>query len=141
MQKQYSIVHLIENGGIIKLTSNIKLGKLGEKLAENYLRDNGYKIIEKNFRSKFGEIDLIVFKDNILSFVEVKTRKSMKYGLPVEAVNYIKQKHIYLTSEYYVLKNNVKNKEITLDVIEVYFNNEKDYKINHLKRAIEDFSY
>lgn len=123
------------------MLSNGKLGKLGEELAENYLKCNGYKIIEKNFRSRFGEIDLIAIKNNILSFIEVKTRTSIKYGLPMEAVNYTKQKHIYLTGEYYILKNSIKNKEITLDVIEVYFHNEEDYKINHLQMAIDDLPH
>lgn len=50
------------------------LGKLGEEIVAKYLKRNGYKIVEKNYKNKFGEIDLIVKKDNMLSFIEVKTR-------------------------------------------------------------------
>lgn len=115
-----------------------ELGKSGEEIVATYLKRNGYKILEKNFRCKFGEIDLIAKKKGVLSFIEVKTRKRITYGAPAEAVNYIKKKHIYKTSEYYILKNNVEKKDITLDVVEVYFYTEKDFRIIHIKRAIED---
>ncbi len=115
-----------------------ELGKSGEEIVATYLKRNGYKILEKNFRCKFGEIDLIAKKKGLLSFIEVKTRKKITYGTPAEAVNYIKKKHMYKTSEYYILKNNVDRKDITLDVVEVYFYTEKDFRIIHIKRAIED---
>lgn len=114
------------------------LGKLGEEIVAKYLKRNGYKIVEKNYKNKLGEIDLIVKKDNMLSFIEVKTRKNMNYGTPAEAVNYNKRKHIYRTAEYYIIGQNINKKDITFDVVEVYFHNEYNYRIIHIKRAIED---
>ena len=68
-----------------------KLGRRGEAIAVSFLKRQGYKIIERNYRSKLGEIDIIAReKDNIV-FVEVKTRRSDDFGLPQEAVSYRKQ--------------------------------------------------
>ena len=86
-----------------------ELGDAGEKIARLYLERNKYKIVETNFRGKQGEIDIIAKDKNELVFIEVKTRKSIKYGKPAEAVNYIKQNHIYKTAEYYIFKNKIKN--------------------------------
>lgn len=86
-----------------------ELGDTGEKIARLYLEKNNYKIIETNFRCKQGEIDIIAKDIKELVFIEVKTRKSIKYGKPVDAVNYYKKNHIYKTAEYYIFKNNIKN--------------------------------
>lgn len=81
--------------------TTVELGKEGQRRAEKFLRKLGYKIIESNFRSKFGEIDLIATKDDTLVFVEVKARASDLFGLPEEAVNSRKISHITLAGEYY----------------------------------------
>ena len=75
---------------------NQELGKIGEELAAKYLTQNKYKIIQRNFRCKFGEIDIIAYdlKNKELVFFEVKTRSNFKYGRPSEAVTKIKKKHI-----------------------------------------------
>jgi len=79
------------------------LGILGEDLAAEFLRKNGYKILERNFRSKFGEIDIIAQDKDTLVFVEVKTRWSEKFGLPEEAITPWKIKKIKKAGEYYKL--------------------------------------
>lgn len=79
------------------------LGKLGETIASEYLVDHGYTLIERNFKARYGEIDLIVSKNNILVFVEVKTRIGKKYGIPEEAVTSRKIHEVLITSEYYAL--------------------------------------
>lgn len=89
--------------------NNKVLGNAGEKIAKIYLERNKYKILETNFRCKQGEIDIIAKDKKELVFIEVKTRKSIKYGLPAEAVNQVKQKHISKTAEYYIYKNCIKN--------------------------------
>jgi len=114
---------------------NQQLGQLGEDLASNYLLQNNYKIIERNFRCKQGEIDIIA-KDNVkeeLVFIEVKTRSNFNFGRPAQSVNNIKQKHIKDAAKYYVYKNSFKNMFIRFDIIEVFV---KDYsfKINHIKQ-------
>ena len=117
--------------------SNKETGNLGETIATEYLKNNKYKIIERNFSSKEGEIDIIAKENKELVFIEVKTRKNIKYGKPIDAVNYIKQKHILKVAEYYIYKNKIKNIQIRFDVIEIYIIGNK-IKINHVKQAIEN---
>ena len=118
------------------------LGENGEDVASNYLIENGYKIIERNFNCKQGEIDIVAEEkvkyanryEEEYVFVEVKTRKNKKYGRPSEAVNLPKQKHIYKATEYYVYINKLENCNIRFDVIEVY-EKDKHFYINHLKNC------
>lgn len=119
---------------------NQLIGKTGEEIAAEYLLDIGYKIITRNFRCKQGEIDIIAKDKYELIFIEVKTRTTIKYGKPVEAVNELKQKHIEKVIKYYLYKNKVTNINIRIDVIEVYLKykqNKYAAKINHIKNAIE----
>ena len=116
-----------------------ELGKLGEELACKYLKKNNYMIIEKNFMCKQGEIDIIAQDINKkeLVFIEVKTRSNLKYGNPSDAVNKMKQKHIYKSAEYYIYKNAIKNIPVRIDVIEIYVTRSKR-KLNHIKNAVEN---
>jgi len=77
------------------------LGKFGEDLAESYLKSHGYKIIERNFRIRGGEIDIIAQDANTLVYVEVKTRSSHRFGLPEESVNYHKLRFLERASKFY----------------------------------------
>ena len=108
-----------------------EFGKMGEDIAANYLTKNNYKIIERNFRCKQGEIDIIAKERDEIVFVEVKTRSSCTYGRPSEN----KQKHITKAAKYYIYLNKLENYYIRIDVIEVYFSNNKFY-INHIKQII-----
>ena len=112
-----------------------EVGKLGEDLATKYLQGSGYTILERNFRCRQGEIDIIAKDEKDLVFIEVKTRTNLSYGNPVEAVTPIKQKHIEKATKYYLYKNKLENEYVRLDVIEVYIYEQK-YKINHLKQII-----
>jgi len=67
--------------------ANRETGRLGENLAANALREKGYRILERNFSNKFGEIDIIAKDEDVLVFVEVKTKKGEEFGLPEEMVN------------------------------------------------------
>ena len=111
------------------------LGEYGEDKACNYLLQNNYKIIERNFRCKNGEIDIIAIDidKNELVFIEVKTRVTTKFGRPVEAVNFIKQDHILKSAKYYIYKNNIKNTPIRFDVIEIFVKNSA-FETNHIKQ-------
>lgn len=80
------------------------LGTQGEDYAAQYLINKGFKIIERNFRVRGGEIDLIGLKERELHFIEVKTRKSKKFGGPYEAVDWNKQKRMSRAAQYYLLK-------------------------------------
>ena len=110
-----------------------KYGILGENLAAEYLENIGYKIIERNFLCRQGEIDIIAKDKDEYVFIEVKTRSSSCYGRPSEAINGIKKKHIVKSTKYYLYLHKLENMFIRFDVIEVYLYNHK-YKINHLKQ-------
>jgi len=115
---------------------NIELGSIGEQLASNYIKGNGYYILDCNYRTKLGELDIIAKKDNIIVFIEVKTRTSNIYGEPSEAVNYNKQKKIHRLSQQYILHRRLDQDcwIYRFDVIEVKIRDKK-YKINHIQNA------
>ena len=81
---------------------NINLGRWGEKKAVLYLTGKGYSILECNYRCRFGEIDIIAEKDEVIIFVEVKTRNSIEYGLPGEAITSLKKQHISNCLQFYL---------------------------------------
>ena len=112
-------------------------GKLGEELAAKYLENNSYKIIERNFQAKQGEIDIIALdmEKEELVFIEVKTRKSLSYGKPVDAVDESKQKHMLKTIKYYLYSRNLEDEFIRVDIIEIYLYKHR-YKVNHIKQVI-----
>jgi len=109
--------------------SKISIGNKGEELAIEYLIENNYRILEKNFRSKIGEIDIVAKINEIVVFVEVKTRSSLEYGYPYEAVGRTKKHKIAKTANSYIMMRNLKETQFRFDIIEVYFNREKN--INH----------
>ena len=111
------------------------LGTKGEDIAVKYLEKIGCQILIRNFRSYYGEIDIIAKDKNEYVFVEVKTRTSDKFGKPVEAVDNTKQKHIYNTTEYYLYCKKLENAYIRFDIIEVYKRQDKFY-VHHIKNAL-----
>jgi len=102
----------------------LRIGKTGENYAVNFLIEKKYSVIERNFRTKFGEIDIIALKNNKYFFVEVKTRIGIAKGKPYEAVNKRKLKHLRYASDIYVLKNNLKNFKLSLMVISIILTRE-----------------
>ncbi|HRW99795.1 MAG TPA: YraN family protein [Cyclobacteriaceae bacterium] len=88
------------------MTDKIKKGELGEQLAANFLTEKGYDILERNYRYKHSEIDLIVKKDNWLVFVEVKTRTSETFGYPENFVDDKKAEKILEGAEQYLFETN-----------------------------------
>ena len=112
--------------------NNIEKGKLGEEIAFKYIISKGGKVIEKNYRTKMGEVDIIAKLNGELVFVEVKSRSNINYGYPSESVNYKKKRKITNVAKYYILENSLENLSIRFDVIEIYFN---EKKINHIVNA------
>ena len=112
-----------------------KIGSIGEKIAQEFLKNKGYNIINTNFYTKRGEIDIIATMENELIFVEVKTRTNNKYGTPALAVNYTKIKHMKCTAKIFLMLNKFYNYSIRFDVIEIVIKNGKTY-INHIKQII-----
>ncbi len=111
---------------------NIATGKMAEKRAVQLLKKQGYKIIEKNYRNKLGEIDIIAFdkKENVLIFVEVKSKSSDFFGLPREMVDEYKQRKIESVATAYLMANKKIEQNIRFDVVEILRDN-----IEHIKNA------
>ena len=82
-----------------------KFGIIGEKIAQGYLINKEYKILETNFYTRIGEIDIIAQKDNCIIFVEVKTRTNLNFGTPAMSVNSIKKKHIKSVAKTFLYLN------------------------------------
>ena len=100
-----------------------------EKIAQNYVKSLGYKILETNFSNKIGEIDIIAQDKDYLVFIEVKSRASEKFGRPSEAVNYAKQTKIRRVAESYLIKKHLNNQFCRFDVLEI-LENDINYIIN-----------
>lgn len=94
-------------------------GKRGEIIAENYLIQKGYKIIETNHKNKIGEIDIIAKDKDYLVFVEVKTKMSSKFGDPLEAIDIRKQNKIRQTAEAYLMKTKQFNVPCRFDAVAI----------------------
>ncbi len=100
--------------------NNKETGNYGESIAAGYLKKNGYKIIETNFRvHNIAEIDIIATEKKTLVFVEVKLRRSLKYGYGREAVTKQKQHKIRLAAEYYVMTHKLSDVLCRFDVVEI----------------------
>ena len=108
---------------------NQRLGRKGEKAACSYLRQNGWKILEKNYKTPFGEIDIIAEKDGVIAFTEVKTRLSDIFGLPSEAVT-SQRKLRYIRGANYFFTNKTIDCVVRFDIIEVFKN-----QLNHIENA------
>ena len=118
-----------------ELLNNKKLGDIGERIAKIYLQINEHQILKCNFRSKFGEIDIITRKGKTLHFIEVKTRTSHFIEARL-AINRQKQEHIWKTAEYFLYKNKIRNMEIQFDAIEIYIEKE-NWQVIYIPKSIE----
>lgn len=115
---------------------NKEIGSYCEDLAQKFLKNNNYHIIDCNFRNFLGEIDIICARDDLLIIVEVKGRYNYDYGLPKESINFSKQKSIIKITNSYIHYKKFFDTNIRFDVIEIYLNQKNTlFKINHIKDA------
>ncbi len=106
----------------------------GEELATKFLKEKGYKIIDRNFRKGYGEIDIIAVHENVLVFVEVKTRTSNAYGSPLEAISYFKLKSLLKTAEFYKSLNPKMPDSLRIDAISIMLDNSENLSsIEHIE--------
>ena len=110
-----------------------ELGKIGEEMAAKYLANAGYQVLERNYRFKRDEIDIIATKKGIIVFVEVKTRTSSFLGVPEEAVSMAKQKRIIKVANHYLIDNDLDN-EGRFDIFGIIINRNEEI-ISHVKEA------
>ena len=112
-----------------------ELGKEGEEYACQFLERKGYQIIQRNFSSKQGEIDIIAKDKEEYVFIEVKTRHNFHYGMPSEAVTKRKQNHLWHATKYYLYLHKLENVYVRFDVIEIIKKKEQFY-FNHIKQVL-----
>ena len=95
------------------------VGDLGESFAAEMLENAGYKVIARNYATKFGEIDIVAIKDGVIHFVEVKTRTGMEYGYPSEAVTKEKRDRIRRAAQSYLKSRRLTWQNVQFDVYEI----------------------
>ena len=115
-------------------------GDIGENFAVKYLEKRGYKILERNYHSRYGEIDIIAQDDQFIVFIEVKARKSFSRVSPADAVDYNKQKKICLTAMKYITETECELQP-RFDVFELWLNEGRIYKFNHIEYAFEGIDF
>ncbi len=115
-------------------------GKQGEEIALQHLRENGYKILEKNFRCKLGEIDIIARDQHIVVFIEVRTKISSSvpsaYGPPYNSVTSHKQRQVKRVALFYISRHNLVNTQFRFDVIGITLNSQGEKPhLDHIQNA------
>ncbi|MEA3363019.1 MAG: YraN family protein [Thermodesulfobacteriota bacterium] len=115
--------------------ARLTLGAWGEDRAAEYLRQQGIKIVERNFTTPVGEIDIIARYKSWLLFIEVKTRRSTAFGTPQEAVGVRKQRQIIRTAHWYLQNNKSTRLQPRFDVIAILCQSDDEAQITHIPDA------
>jgi len=109
-------------------------GELGERIAERWLRRSGWRIIQRRFRTGHRDIDLVVERDGTVAFVEVKARRGDRFGQPVEAVNWRKQKELTRSAKVWIDRHGRPFEDYRFDVIGVLVAKER-VRVRHVENA------
>jgi putative endonuclease len=112
------------------------LGKEGENIAERYLVRKGYKVVERNYRCRNGEVDLIVLDGKVIVFVEVKTRSGHQFGTPLDAVERRKQQKMIHTAQFFLNAKGLQQRDARFDVVGISWPG-NDPVIEHIENAFE----
>ena len=110
------------------------LGTLGERIAERWLTGRGWRVVARRIRSGHRDIDLVVERDGMIAFVEVKARRGERFGDPVEAVNWRKQKELGRSARVWVARHGRSLDDYRFDVIGVLVNGER-VRVRHVENA------
>jgi putative endonuclease len=111
-----------------------EFGELGERIAERWLRRNGWRVVQRRFRSGHRDIDLIVERDDTIAFVEVKARRGAAFGDPVEAVNWSKQKELARSASVWIDRHGRPSESYRFDVVGVLVEGER-VRVRHVPNA------
>jgi putative endonuclease len=115
----------------------LSLGERGETAACGFLKDHGYEILEKNYKCKLGEIDVIARRQGRLAFIEIKTRTSAQFGLPQEAVDLRKQEKIFKIAQWYLKEKKISKSPIAFDVVAILWKEGQTPEIRLIVDAFE----
>lgn len=116
---------------------NAGVGNRGEELAAAFLERNGLRIVERNFRCKGGEIDIVAKDGSTLVFVEVKSRKTLTFGVPQLAVTAFKQRQISKAALTWLARNRQHDTPARFDVIAILLEDNYRHQIEHIKNAFD----
>ncbi|WP_199263172.1 YraN family protein [Desulfobulbus oligotrophicus] len=121
-----------------RVLTTVDIGRQGEQLAITFLKRQGYRIVARNYRKSFGEVDIIAQQKNTLVFVEVKTRQSTRFGTPFEAVDCRKQRQLSRIAQDYLQSHDSADVSARFDVIAVRLDRDGGLVgIDHLQNAFE----
>ncbi|MCK5013529.1 MAG: YraN family protein [Candidatus Omnitrophica bacterium] len=115
----------------------IQLGQIGEDAAIAFLERQGYHVLERNFRNKLGEIDIVAKDGDTICFIEVKTRKTDAFGSPFESVTKAKQRKIIFVALSYLKSQGREEANVRFDVVSVILGDEEDPQVEIIKNAFE----
>jgi putative endonuclease len=110
------------------------LGELGERIAERWLRRRGWRVIQRRFRTGHRDIDLVVERDGIVAFVEVKARKGPEFGGPIRAVNYRKRKELQRSAMVWIDRHGQSAEFYRFDVVGVLVDG-AEVRVCHVENA------
>ena len=117
--------------------SRIELGRWGEQLAASHLESLGYKILERNWRCRRGEIDLVARAGEVLIFVEVKTRRGRDHGTPEEALTTAKVRRLLELGQRYLLEHDLEDVDWRVDMVAVELNQQGELvRCEHVPNAV-----
>ena len=111
-----------------------EFGEIGERVAERWLRQRGWRVLQRRFRNGHRDIDLVAEKDGLVAFVEVKARRDLEFGDPVEAVHWRKQRELARSGAVWIDRHGRPNESYRFDVIGVLMEG-KSVRIKHIENA------
>ena len=114
----------------------LQIGKEGERIAEQFLKKKGYKLVEKNYRCSGGELDLIVLDRRDIVFVEVKTRTGSGFGTPFEAVESRKQQRMIHAAQVFLAHKGLQQRDARFDVVGISWRG-REPVVEHIENAFE----
>lgn len=125
---------------IVDLYDRKELGDTGEQIVTVHLQDKGFSVLEKNYRKRFGEVDIIARKNDVLVFVEVKLRKKDYFPIS-QVITISKQRKIIQTAKAFILEHTLHNMLYRFDVALVVYNAPDQQNLTYIENAFTDVNY
>lgn len=117
------------------MNQRAQLGALGERIAVRYLSDHGLTVLDRNWRSRSGELDIVARDGDTLVFCEVKARRGTGYGHPAAAVTAVKQQRVRLLARQWLAEHDVHAPDVRFDVVAVLVDADRPARVTHLPAA------
>ena len=118
--------------------NRVVTGQVGERAAAAHLERTGHRIVERNFRCAYGEIDLVAEEENEIAFVEVRTRTSSAFGSPEESISWQKRQRMTRCALAYLSERHVQDRRWRIDVIAIQLERGRVTRLEHYRHAIGD---